>query len=67
MIDASTMTNPIAAIKPSFGIYTLNRNAADITALKGFSTINNDVVDRGKYQGNAAEDLSARNLAKQFG
>ena len=62
------MTNPISAIKPNFGILTLKHNASEISSMRnGFSTVNNDVVDRGKFQGNVGAELSARELAKQFG
>ena len=62
------MSNPISAIRPNFGMLTLKQGVNDMPSLKAsFSPINNDVVDRGPIDGNIGAQLSAEELAKQFG
>jgi hypothetical protein len=68
MISSSNMTNPISAIRPNFGILTLKHNASDIASMRGsVSSYSHDTVERGKFEGNIGQELSARELAKQFG
>lgn len=63
----SNMSNPISAVRPNFGMFTLGRGVNDMPALRGgMSAINHDTVDRGQFQGDAGKELSMAQLAKDF-
>lgn len=68
MINNANMSNPISAIKPNFGMFTLGKGVNDIAKMRGgMSPISHDTVDRGQFQGDAGKELSMKALAKDFG
>lgn len=62
------VSNPIGAIKPNFGMYTLGKDNNVLTKMfSNIATRSQDVVQRTPLQGDVGKELSARELAKQFG
>ena len=67
MLSVGNMTNPISSVAPDFGMLTLKHGVSDITSMRHASSISHDTVDRGQFQGDVSKELSARELAKEFG
>lgn len=62
------MSNPIGSVKPNFGMYTLGKDNNVLTKMfANVATRSQDVVERTPLRGDIGKELSAKELAKEFG
>ncbi|MBR1753564.1 hypothetical protein IJ732_01895 [bacterium] len=64
MITNAGMSNPIGAVKPNFGMYTLGKDNNILTKMfNGIASHTQDTVDRGAIpKGDIGKELSLKNF-----